>query len=131
MSAILKLIPEPYRIAAAGILAAILLASAFTAGAVVNGWRLDGAHQRALAAKDETIGEKVKLIGELETAISNQNHAVALMQAQAASADERRRVAEQFASGTINRLGSLEEMIAGSKATSCDGVLREAWGAWK
>jgi septal ring factor EnvC (AmiA/AmiB activator) len=127
----LSWIPEPYQLMARLALAAVLLAGAATAGAVVNGWRLDGAHQHALADKDKTIAQKDREYGELEAKVSDQNHQIEALQARSTAADDRRKVAEQFAADTLKRIGTREEVVANSKAIDCAGVLKEAWGAWK
>jgi hypothetical protein len=119
-----KLIPEPYQLLARLALAAVLLAGAAAGGAIVNGWRLDGVHQRALAAKDRRIGE-------LQAAISDQNRAVEAMKLQSEAADQRRQVAEKYAADVIQRIRTRDEVVATSKATDCAGVLKEAWGVWK
>jgi len=113
-----------YKVLAGVILLALLLVGSFSAGAVINGWRLAGDHQRALTAKD-------KRIGELETAIANQNHAVEKMQLASDAAEQRRELAEQYAHNVLKRIGDREEAVANSKAKDCVGVLKEAWGNWQ
>lgn len=118
------LIPEAYR-RLAGIAAfVVLLALAAIAGALVNGWRLDGAHQRELAAKQKDYDE-------LAAKVQEQNRGIEALQAKTDAAEGRRQLAELFASGALERAGNRAAGVANSKATSCDGVLKEAWEAWK
>jgi beta-glucosidase-like glycosyl hydrolase len=119
-----KLIPEQYQLLARVVLVVALLALAATAGAMVNGWRLDAAHQRALTAKQAEYDALLDKVRE-------QNRAVEALQAQSDAAEERRKMAEAFAADAIKRAKNREDAVANSKATTCDGVLREAWGVWK
>lgn len=112
----------PSKILAGLVALVVLLAAAAGAGAVVNGWRLEAGHQQALA-------EKVARINELETAVQDQNHATELLEAKTKAADERRQAAESRAASTLNKLTNLADVVANSRATSCDGVLQESWGA--
>lgn len=109
-----------------GTAAALLLAlaGAAGAGAVANGWRLDAAHQRALASeKDKRTAVERQLL--------EQSAAVEKLGAEKVAADERRQVAEKFAAAAITRAQSRGAAVAASKAPDCDGVMREAWGNWK
>lgn len=100
------------------------LAAAFGAGAVVNGWRLGVAHAAELAEKDEKYNALNDLVRE-------QNRAVEKMAASTDSADQRRKVAEQYAANVVAGLGNRAAAVNASQAPDCDGVLREAWGQWK
>lgn len=113
---------EKYKVAAGLGVLAVLLAGSAAAGAVVNGWRLAAVHQAELAVK-------VARITELEASIEKQNSATALLAASTEAADKRREQAEAFAADAIRRLGSRADVVANSRATNCDGVLKEAWGA--
>lgn len=112
------LISPQYRL----MLGAAALIVAAAGGAVVNGWRLDGAHQRALAAKQSEYDA-------LASAVREQNHAVEAMGAAKVAADGRRQLANKLAASAIARAGARGAAAAASKATDCDGVLREAWGS--
>lgn len=101
-----------------------LVALTFGAGWTANGWRLDGAHQRALIEKQ---GE----YDTLSSTVREQNRAVDALAAAKVTADERRKVAEKFARDAIARAGARGAAAAASKATDCDGVMREAWEGWK
>lgn len=101
-----------------------LLAAVFGAGAVVNGWRLGVAHAAELAKKDKDYNDLNDLVRE-------QNRAVGVMAANTDAADQRRKVAEQYATGVIAGIGGRVTAVNASKAPDCDGVLREAWGRWK
>ena len=103
---------------------AFVLAAAAAAGSTVNGWRLDADHQRVMAAEKSRYDALVDTVRE-------QNRAVTAMKAASDSADERRKLAEQYASGIITRIGTRTDSVNNSKATNCDGVLSEAWGRWK
>jgi len=110
---------------AAGVAALVLaLAAAAGAGALVNGWRLDAAHLRALAAeKEQRVAAEARLI--------KQTAAVEKLGAEKVAADERRQVAEKFAAAAIARAQSRGAAVAASKARDCDGVMREAWAGWR
>lgn len=91
------------------------------AGAFVNGWRLEAIHLAEMSKKDSRISE-------LEAAIGKQNSATELLEAASKAADERRLMAESMAADAMRRLGNRADVVANSRATSCDGVLKEAWG---
>lgn len=112
------------RVLAALLVLAVLLALASAAGWVVNGWRLDGLHARALAARDGKIEQ-------LQAAINQQNAAIQAAGAAAAAADERRKQAEAIAARAVSKMGARGAAVAASKATDCAGVLHESWGVWK
>lgn len=103
---------------------AMALALGFGSGWTTNGWRLDGAHQRALAAKQ---GE----YDALASTVREQNHAVDIMRVKSEGAVERGKLAASLAAGAITRAGARGTAAAASKATDCGGVMREAWEGWK
>ena len=113
-----------YRLAAGAAALALVLAGAAAAGAVVNGWRLGGAHQRALAS------EKSKRVA-VETLLAEQSAAVDKLGAEKRAADERRQVAEKFAASAIARAKDRSAAVAASQAPDCSGVMREAWEGWR
>lgn len=121
---LIDLIPVQYRVIAAVAGAAIALGAAAAGGATINGWRLDSEHQRAMTEQKDRYDA-------LADKIREQNRAVELMQKDTAAADERRKLAEQYAAGIINRIGNRTDAVNNSKATNCDGVLRDAWGNWQ
>ena len=113
-----------YRIAAGAAALALVLAGAAATGAVINGWRLDGAHQRALASEvDKRISAERKL--------DDQTAAVARLGDAKVAADERRQVAEKFAASAIARAKDRGAAVAASQAPDCSGVMREAWEGWR
>ena len=113
-----------YRLAAGAAALALVLVGAAAAGAVINGWRLDGAYQRALASEiDKRIAAERKL--------DDQVAAVARLGDAKAAADERRQVAEKFAASAIARTQTRAAAVAASQAPDCSGVMREAWEGWK
>jgi hypothetical protein len=114
----------PYRAMFIAAALGVALLAAAAGGAIVNGWRLDGAHQRALATKQ---GE----YDALASTVREQNRAVDALAAAKVAADERRQLAEKLAAGAIARAGARGAAAASSKATDCDGVMREAWEGWK
>ena len=112
------------RLAAGAAMLTLAIAGAAASGAVINGWRLDAAHQRALASeKDRRIAAERRL--------DAQSAAVDKLGAEKVSADERRQVAEKFAADAIARAKDRGAAVAASRAPDCDGVMREAWGSWK
>lgn len=112
---------NPLHMLAAGVVA---LAIGFGGGWFVNGWRLDGQHQKAMSEKQaELVAEQGK--------VREQNHAVDLLAKSTEAADLRRKQAEKFAADAIRRIDSRSESVSKSEATNCDGVLREAWEKWK
>lgn len=112
---------EKYKILFGLAVLALLLAGAAAAGATINGWRLAAEHQVELA-------QKVARITELEAAVATQNSATELLKAASDAAEERRQLAESMAADAVRRLGNRADVVANSRATNCDGVLKEAWG---
>lgn len=104
------------------ILLAIALAAAGAAGWLVNGWRLDGDHQRALAAKDAAYNE-------LASHSQAQNAAVQALGIERQAADDRGKLAMQYADRFARQLGDRAAAVRNSQEKDCAGVLREAWGA--
>lgn len=120
----MALVPPQYRLAAGALALTLVLAVAAGAGAVVNGWRLDGVHQRALASEiDKRIAAERKLDDQLA--------AVARLGDAKAAADERRQVAEKFAASAIARTQTRAAAVAASQAPDCSGVMRGAWEGWR
>ena len=113
-----------YKLAAGAAALVLALAGAAAAGAVANGWRLEGAHHRALA------GETSKRTA-VEKQLLEQSAAVDKLGAEKRASDERRQVAEKFAAAAIARTQSRGAAVAASQASDCDGVMREAWSSWK
>jgi len=120
----LPIIPPQYRLAAGAFALTLGLVGAAAAGAVVNGWRLDGAHQRALASEKDLRVAAQKLVTE-------QSAAVDKLGAEKRAADERRQVAEKFAASAIARTQTRAAAVAASQAPDCSGVMREAWEGWR
>lgn len=119
----LPIIPPRYKLAAGGAALVLALAGAAAGGAVANGWRLDGVHQRALA------NETSKRVA-VEKQLLEQSAAVDKLGAEKRAADQARQVAEKFAAAAIARAQSRGASVAASQAPDCDGVMREAWGRW-
>lgn len=115
---------QKYRVVALAVLMMSMAIGGAAIGASVNGWRLEAAHQLALAAKDKEIAG---LTGKL----AEQNASIALLGEKTEAAEARRQLAELFASGALERAGNRAAAVSNSKATTCDGVLREAWEGWK
>jgi hypothetical protein len=115
---------NPLAIKPALIAAGLALAIGFGGGWLVNGWRLSGAHQAAIAAMQKDIDLR-------DESIREQNKGVEAARAATASADERRKVAEKYAIGVIRRIDDQAAAVAASAQTTCDGVLREAWEGWQ
>ncbi|WP_312552418.1 hypothetical protein [Massilia sp.] len=113
-----------FRLTAGAAVLSLALAGAATAGAVINGWRLDTANQRALAS------EKDKRVA-VEKLLVEQSVAVDKLGAEKRAADERRQVAEKFAASAIARTKDRGAAVAASQAPDCDGVMREAWEGWR
>lgn len=113
-----------YKVAAGAAALVLALAGAAAAGAVGNGWRLDAAHQRALAS--ETSKRTA-----VEKSLLEQTAAVNKLGDEKRAADERRQVAEKFAAAAIARTQSRGAAVAASQAPDCAGVMREAWVDWK
>jgi len=118
------IIPPQYRLAAAALVLILVMVGAAAAGAVANGWRLDGAHQRALASEKDKRVAVDKLLAE-------QSAAVDKLGAEKRAADERRQVAEKFAASAIARTQIRAAAVAASQAPDCSGVMREAWEGWR
>lgn len=120
----MAVVPPQYRLAAGALALTLVLVGAAAVGAVVNGWRLDGVHQRALAS------EKDKRVA-VETLLAEQSAAVNKLGAEKRAADERRQVAEKFAASAIARAKDRGAAVAASQAPDCSGVMREAWEGWR
>lgn len=103
---------------------AIALAIGFGGGWLVNGWRLDGSHQREMTKVTADLAAE-------QSKVREQNHAVDILRNNTEAADTRRQQAEKFASDALKRIDSRTGGVASSQAPDCDGVLREAWGNWK
>ncbi|MGZ8339157.1 MAG: hypothetical protein ACXW2U_05530 [Telluria sp.] len=112
---------NPLHALAAAVLA---LAIGFAGGWLVNGWRLDGAHQKAISAVQADLATEQGKVRE-------QNVAVDRLKASTDAADKRREQAEKFATAALKRIDSRSAAVSASQATDCDGVLREAWEKWK
>ncbi|MDN4060352.1 hypothetical protein QPK31_19265 [Massilia sp. YIM B02769] len=120
----MAVVPPQYRLAAAALALTLVLVGAAAAGAVINGWRLDGAHQRALATEKDQRAAVEKLLAE-------QSAAVDKLGAEKRAADGRRQVAEKFAASAIARTKDRAAAVATSQAPDCSGVMREAWEGWR
>lgn len=116
----MNLIPVKYRLLAQVVALLASLAASALAGAVVNGWRLEGAHEEALRAKETAYGALKDKVGE-------QNLAVGVLSARAEEAEKRRALAQTYAESVLGQIGSRSAAVMASKAADCDGVLREAW----
>lgn len=106
---------------------AIALASLLVVGGVGlgGGWWL-AAHDRDIAKVDLRHAQDES--ATLRASINLQNSAVDAMALSVKAADERRDVAERYAVTAIKATGAREAAARASAATTCDGVLREAWG---
>ena len=109
---------NPLALLAAG---ALCLATGMGVGWTINGWRLDGDHQREVASQKRQYDDLAAKVGE-------QNRGIDALATAAAHADERRRIAERYAGDALKRLNSRSDSVAASTATDCGGVLQEAWG---
>ena len=111
---------QPYAVLlrVAGVL--IVLALAASAGAVVNGWRLNSTHANALAKRDAQIAG-------LQLSIEKQNSAVALMKQASDSANAARQRAEQEAIAQRKAAKARDEWISKLQGT-CAENLKDAWG---
>lgn len=98
----------------------LVLAGAFGAGWVVNGWRLEAAHAVELS-------EKQAIISDLTGKIVTQNHAVDILAEKRANATSRRELAVQLSKDVLASLRNRDAAVAASQAVDCDGVLREDW----
>lgn len=119
----------PYRAIGAVIVLAAALATAAAGGAVVNGWRLDGDHQRAIATEKASFATLLAEYNDLKLSTTKQNGAVDILAVKAEASEVRRAQAEKYSAGIV---ASTERRIAdikASKETTCDGVLRNAWEA--
>jgi anti-sigma factor RsiW len=120
----IDLIPSPYRLLAGAIFALAVITGSALAGAMVNGWRLERAHLKELAVKQQEYDALLDKVRE-------QNQAIATLSAVAQNADSLRKEAEKRAAVVIKGIDKRSAAVAGSNAKDCDGVLREAWGAWQ
>ncbi len=124
---ITDLIPVQYRMLTALIAVAVALSAAAAVGAVVNGWRMDGDHQRAIAAEKAAYAVLRGQYADLTLKVGAQNAAIDLMTEKTKAAGERRELAEKFAAEAIKGTTARQTSARASQAPNCDGVLREAW----
>lgn len=107
--------------------AAIALAGLLVVGGAGGGtalWLAGSARDKAEAALTREQGASAAL----RASITIQNSAVDAMALSVAAADDRRDVAERYAATAIKATGARQASARASAATTCDGVLREAWG---
>jgi hypothetical protein len=117
-----------YKVIVACIALIAALGTAAAAGAMINGWRLDGDHQRAVATEKAAFATLLAQHNDLKIKVERQNGSVDLLAAKTESADLRRVQAERYAVGIVATTEKRIAEIKASKATTCDGVLRDAWG---
>jgi hypothetical protein len=117
-----------YKVIAACIALAVAMAAAAAAGAIINGWRLDGEHQRAIGVEKTSYATLLAQHNDLKIKVEKQNGSVELLASKTESADLRRQQAEKWAAGVVATTNKTIAEIKASKATTCDGVLRDAWG---
>ena len=103
------------------LLAALVAAAA--GGATANGWRLDAAHQRAMTEEKDRYDA-------LSAQVREQNRAVEVLRASTKAAQDKAVLAGRYAASLATVVDRRVSAVAASKATNCDGVLRDAWG-WK
>jgi hypothetical protein len=89
-----------------------------------NWWMAARDRDKAEAALTKERGASAAL----RASITIQNSAVDAMALSVAAADERRDLAERYAATAIKATGARQAAARASAATTCDGVLREAWG---
>jgi hypothetical protein len=104
------------------VLAGLLLVTGVGLG---GGWWL-AAHDRDKA--EVALRAEQGTSAALRAGITLQNSAVDAMALSVKAADDRRDVAERYAVTAIKATGAREVAARTSAATTCDGVLREAWG---
>lgn len=90
-----------------------------------NWWM--AAHDRDSA--ESALTKEQGVSATLRASIALQNSAVDAMALSVRAADDRRDVAERYAVTAIKATGGREAAARASAATTCDGVLREAWSA--
>lgn len=103
-------------------LAGLLVVTA--AGLGGNWWMAARDRDKAEVALTKEQGASAAL----RSSIAIQNSAMDAMALSVAAADERRDVAERYAATAIKATGARQASARASAATTCDGVLREAWG---
>jgi hypothetical protein len=103
-------------------LAGLLVVTA--AGLGSNWWMAARDRDKAEVALTKEQGASAVL----RASITIQNSAVDAMALSVAAADDRRDVAERYAATAIKATGARQASARASVATTCDGVLREAWG---
>lgn len=91
----------------------------FSAGAAVNGWRLN-----ASFAKEKA--ELNALIHDLENKVVTQNAAVDTLYIRSKEAELRRKQAEKYSADVVKSINNHKAVIENSTATDCEGVLKEA-----
>jgi uncharacterized protein YlxW (UPF0749 family) len=114
------------KLAAGALLAAAIWAALawWRASVVQEGW-----DARDATAKVE-LAQKQAEYDLLAGKVIEQNRAVEALAAASAAADERRLAAERLAAGMVKALDRRAADVAASTATTCDGVMRDAWEKW-
>lgn len=97
-----------------------LAIAAFSAGALVNGWRLKTTYLEEKA----TLNDKIH---DLESKVVTQNAAVDTLYQRSKDAELRRKQAEKYSADIVNSINKRKAVIESSTATDCEGVLKEAW----
>ena len=110
-----------WKVAAIALAGLLVVASVGLGG---NWWLAARDRDKAEAALTKEQG----VSATLRASITIQNSAVDAMALSVKAADDRRDVAERYAVTAIKATGAREAAARASVATTCDGVLREAWG---
>lgn len=122
------LISSKWKILGGVLMVLAILAAAAGAGATINGWRIDAAHQHEIAAKRDEYAALLAQYNDLRLKVEQQNGSIMLLGYKTEVAGERREQAERWAASAVQSGERRIADIKASAATSCEGVLREAWG---
>lgn len=112
----IDLIPVQYRMLAALVGVLIVFAIGATAGAIINGCRLDAKYTRQLAEKDAYIAE-------LDKTILHQNTAVEILNTRKQMADQARDTAEKTAKLALQASVNRAKQADTIQAIDCRGML--------
>jgi hypothetical protein len=107
----------------ATVVLAVLLLVVIT-GAGMGWWLAAAARDQALVNLKTEQGDNL----QLRLSVRLQNSVVEQMAKSTALADDRRKKAERYAALAVKTTNARETAVRSSTATTCDGVLREAWG---
>ena len=122
-------VPVQYQLAAKLLTLAIVFAAGFATGWRVDGWQASAKLNSQAADYVKQLAAKDKTISDMQLAIKDSNTAVQVEQARTQEATLREQMADKHAADTNKQIGARVDAALKSKATNCEGVLRDDWNS--